>query len=156
MEKQLVKLFSYQLPSDDFVIFTSILFSIGFVSNLFFSFVLNKILISNTIFIIGVLGYVIILWKWCFRFPEISKNNRLIFYFYIIFSIAFSFLAYFFPLLFFISGSLMISLILIVGKKLEKSNIYLKVLFVVLTLSFYLLELAPEINFRLGSKRENH
>ncbi|ANQ53397.1 MULTISPECIES: hypothetical protein [unclassified Thermosipho (in: thermotogales)] len=155
MEKNLEKLFSNQLPSDDLVVFSSILFSIGFSSNLFFSFVLKNIFVSNTIFFIGLLGYIIVLWKWCLKIPDISENNKIIFYFYIIFSITFSFLSYFFPLLFIISASLVVSLILIVDKKINESNVLLKTLFLILTLSFYLLEFAPYVNFRLRKIQEN-
>ncbi|APT71846.1 hypothetical protein XJ44_02515 [Thermosipho affectus] len=155
MEKNLEKLFSNQLPSDDLVVFSSILFSIGFSSNLFFSFVLKNIFVSNTIFFIGLLGYIIVLWKWCLKIPDISENNKIIFYFYIIFSITFSFLSYFFPLLFIISASLVVSLILIVDKKINESNVLLKTLFLILTLSFYLLEFAPHVNFRLRKIQEN-
>ncbi|MBZ4649510.1 MAG: hypothetical protein PWQ83_342 [Thermosipho sp. (in: thermotogales)] len=154
MEKNLSKLFSASLPGDDLVAFVSVFFSLGFAANFFFSFTNKNIYISNTIFLVGILGYLLIAYKWCSSLPKFLKNNVLIFYNYVILSILFCFLSYFFPLLFLISGSLVISLIIAIDKKIHQSNIFLKIMFILLTLTFYLLELAPDVNFRLRNLKE--
>ncbi|MDK2885562.1 MAG: hypothetical protein PWP54_120 [Thermosipho sp. (in: thermotogales)] len=161
MEKNLTRLFSKSLPSSDLVVFVSVFFSIGFTSNVFSNLFYSFVLVSNTIFTIGVLGFALIIWKWDSILLKNDEKIKSAFYLYIILFILFCFVSYFLPWVFLISAILVISLILTINKQLGNvvnedetllSDTWLKIIYVVLTFTFYLVELAPDINERMSSK----
>lgn len=161
MEKNLTKLFSKSLPSSDLVVFVSVFFSIGFTSNVFSNLFYSFVLVSNTIFTIGVLGFALIIWKWDSILLKNDEKIKSAFYLYIILFILFCFASYFLPWVFLISAILVISLLLTINKQLGNvvnedetllSDTWLKIIYVVLTFTFYLVELAPDINERMSSK----
>ncbi|QTA37166.1 hypothetical protein JYK00_05285 [Thermosipho ferrireducens] len=163
MEKYLTELFSKKIPSNDFVTFNALLFSIGFTTNVFSNvfFKSEFLKISNTIYLLGVLGCLIFSWKW---YSVILKNNskfEIIIYLYVILSIVFILIGYFIPYVFIIPGILVLSLILTVEKFFKKENNetetlipnpWMSVIFVILTLTFYTVELAPNLNEAVRSK----
>ncbi|MBO8160900.1 MAG: hypothetical protein H0Z24_04635 [Thermosipho sp. (in: Bacteria)] len=163
MDRYLSKLFSKSLPSSDLVVFVSIFFSIGFTSNVFASIFSSLVLVANTIFTIGVLGFALIIWRWNALLLENKEKGDSVFHLYLILFILFCFASYFFPWLFLVSGILVISLLLTInkytGKDINKnetllSDTWLKIIFTIITFTFYLVELAPDINERLSTKSE--
>jgi hypothetical protein len=162
MDKYLTKLFSKSLPGTDLVVFIAIFFSIGFTSNVFSNLFSSFVLVSNTIFTIGVLGFALIIWKWNEILLERDEKNGSVFYLYLILFILFSFVSYFVPWVFLISGVLVVSLILTINKYLGNfsnedatllPNTWLKIIYVILTFTFYLVELAPDLNERMSKKQ---
>jgi len=161
MDKYLTRLFSKSLPSTDLVVFIAVFFSIGFTCNVFSNLFSSFVLVSNTIFTIGVLGYALIIWKWNEFLLENEEKDRSVFYLYLILFILFCFVSYFVPWVFLISGVLVVSLILTINKHLGNlgnedetllSNTWLKIIYVVLTFTFYLVELAPDLNERMNKE----
>ncbi|MEJ5258088.1 MAG: hypothetical protein WHS64_07575 [Fervidobacterium sp.] len=140
--------------SKDFIVFSSVLFSIGFImsiiSNAFF-FIDHPVVrafigIANTVFFIGVVGVGIVISKW---FRNTDDKLYALSNLYLTFTIIFAFLAYFIPFLFLITTALIFALILTARKfVLEESELFVgKTLsYFLITLSFYTMELVTELN----------
>ncbi|MFN6992351.1 MAG: hypothetical protein ACK4MM_06480, partial [Fervidobacterium sp.] len=107
--------------SKDFILFSSLLFSIGFIlsiiSNAFFFIdhvaVRVFIGISNTVFFIGVVGLALITSKW---FKGTDDKLYALASLYITFMLIFAFISYFVPFLFLVTTALTLSLILTARK----------------------------------------
>jgi len=146
--------------SKDFIIFSSLLFSIGFImsiiSNAFFfiDHVAVKVFIgiANTAFFIGIIGLTIVISKW---FNVDDEKLRALSNLYMIFMLIFTFIGYFIPFLFLISTALLISLILTAKKFVlsdEKLVISKVVSYFLITLSFYTMELVTELNEEIARR----
>ncbi|MCX7653270.1 MAG: hypothetical protein N2Z58_01110 [Fervidobacterium sp.] len=143
-----------EASSKDFIIFESLLFSIGFVlsiiSNAFFfiDHVAVKVFIgiANTAFFIGVIGLSIVISKW---FKGVDDKLYALSNLYITFMIIFAFTGYFVPFLFLVTTALLVSLFLTTKRFIlseEKLMIGKLVTYFLITLSFYTMELVTELN----------
>ncbi|WP_448376057.1 hypothetical protein [Fervidobacterium sp.] len=140
--------------SKDFIVFSSVIFSIGFIlsilSNAFF-FINHptvKVLIgiANTVFFIGVVGLSVVIAKW---FRNSDEKLYALSNLYLIFTLVFAFMSYFIPFLFLVTTALLIALILTAKKfVLNEEQLYLGkiVSYFLITLSFYTMELVTELN----------
>ncbi|MGC8903154.1 MAG: hypothetical protein ACP5KD_07460 [Fervidobacterium sp.] len=140
--------------SYDFIVFSSLLFSIGFVlsiiSNAFFfiDHVAVKVFvgIANTVFFIGIVGLSVIISKW---FRNSDEKLFTLSNLYMTFMILFSFVGYFVPFLFLVTTALLISLILTTERFIlsnENLSIGKTATYFLITLSFYTMELVTELN----------
>ncbi|SHH29458.1 hypothetical protein [Thermosipho atlanticus] len=163
MDKHLTRLFSKSLPGTDLIVFVAIFFSIGFTSNVFASIFSSFLTVANTIFTIGVLGYALVIWKWNAFLLKNEEKDKSVFYLYLILFVLFCFASYFVPWLFLISGILVVSLILTINKRVGNvvneeetllSDTWLKLIYTILTFTFYLVELAPDVNERMRLKND--
>lgn len=143
-----------EASSKDFIIFESLLFSIGFVlsiiSNAFFfiDHVAVKVFIgiANTVFFIGIIGLSIVISKW---FRNVDEKLYALSNLYMTFMLIFAFVAYFVPFLFLVTTALLVSLFLTTKKFVlseEKVMIGKIVTYFLITLSFYTMELVTELN----------
>ncbi len=140
--------------SKDFIIFSSVIFSIGFIlsilSNAFF-FIDHptvKVLlgIANTVFFIGVIGISIVVSKW---FRGSDEKLYALSNLYVVFTLIFAFMSYFIPFLFLVTVALIIALILTAKKFViteEQLFVGKTVTYFLITLSFYTMELVNELN----------
>lgn len=140
--------------SKDFILFSSLLFSIGFIlsiiSNAFFfiDHVSVKVFlgISNTVFFVGIIGLSIVTSKW---FKNTDDKLYTLSTLYITFMIIFAFISYFVPFLFLVTASLLLSLFLTARKFIlaeEKLFAGKIATYFLITLSFYTMELVNELN----------
>lgn len=140
--------------SKDFILFSSLLFSIGFIlsiiSNAFFFIdhvaVRVFIGISNTVFFIGVVGLALIMSKW---FKDTDDKLHALASLYITFMLIFAFISYFVPFLFLVTTALTLSLILTARKfVLAEEELYAgkTITYFLITLSLYTMELVTELN----------
>ncbi|GEM_PF-446481 len=143
-----------EASSKDFIIFESLLFSIGFVlsiiSNAFFfiDHVAVKVFIgiANTVFFIGIIGLSIVISKW---FRNVDEKLYALSNLYMTFMLIFAFVGYFVPFLFLVTTALLVSLFLTTKKFVlseEKVMIGKIVTYFLITLSFYTMELVTELN----------
>lgn len=143
-----------EASSKDFIVFESLLFSIGFVlsiiSNAFFfiDHIAVKVFIgiANTVFFIGVIGLSIVISKW---FKGVDDKLYALSNLYITFMIIFAFIGYFVPFLFLVTTALLVSLFLTTKRFIlseEKLMIGKLVTYFLITLSFYTMELVTELN----------
>ncbi|AMW32451.1 hypothetical protein SAMN04488510_10932 [Fervidobacterium changbaicum] len=140
--------------SKDFIVFSAVIFSIGFVlsiiSNAFF-FIDHPVVkvfigIANTVFFIGVVGVSIVISKW---FKNTDEKLYALANLYLTFTLIFAFMSYFVPFLFLVTVALIIALILTAKKFIlgeEKLLVGKTVSYFLITLSFYTMELVTELN----------
>lgn len=151
---------SEERASKDFIVFSSILFSLGFimsiVSNAFFfvEHVAVKVFagVANTVFFIGVAGLVIVISKW---FKQSDEKLYALANLYMIFTLIFAFLSYFVPFLFLITTALLIALTITARHfVLEDKVVEIKkiVSYFLITLSFYTMELVTELNEEISRR----
>jgi len=140
--------------SKDFIIFSSVIFSIGFIlsilSNAFFFIdhptVKVLIGIANTVFFIGVIGISIVVSKW---FRGSDEKLYALSNLYVVFTLIFAFMSYFIPFLFLVTVALIIALIITAKKFViteEQLFVGKTVTYFLITLSFYTMELVTELN----------
>lgn len=151
---------SEERASKDFIVFSSILFSLGFimsiVSNAFFfvEHVAVKVFggVANTVFFIGVAGLVIVISKW---FKQSDEKLYALANLYMVFTLIFAFLSYFVPFLFLITTALLIALTITARQfVLEDKAVEIKkiVSYFLITLSFYTMELVTELNEEISRR----
>uniref|UniRef100_A0A7C4VTT0 Uncharacterized protein n=1 Tax=Fervidobacterium thailandense TaxID=1008305 RepID=A0A7C4VTT0_9BACT len=151
---------SEERASKDFIVFSSILFSLGFimsiVSNAFFfvDHVTVKVFggVANTVFFIGVAGLVIVISKW---FKQSDEKLYALANLYMVFTLIFAFLSYFVPFLFLITTALLIALTITARHFiLEDKAVEIKkiVSYFLITLSFYTMELVTELNEEISRR----
>ncbi len=143
--------------SKDFLVSSSLLFSLGFILSIFSNvmfFIEHPAVtgirsVSATLFLIGNIGLSIVIYKW---FANEDEKLKALVSLYIIFVNFFAFLGYFIPFLFLISTALLIALIITAEKfvlNYEKVNIGSHVSYFLITLSFYTMELVTEMNDKI-------
>ena len=140
--------------SKDFIVFSSILFSLGFtmsiISNSFFFIDHGAIKIffgiANTVFFIGTIGLCITISKW---FKNSDEKLYALSSLYMTFILIFAFIGFFVPFLFLITTALLIATIMTAKKFIlseEKLMIGKTTSYFLITLSFYTMELVTELN----------
>ncbi len=143
--------------SKDFIVFSSLIFSLGFILSIFSNVmffiehpaVTGLRAVSGTLFLIGNIGLSIVIYKW---FADEDEKLKALVSLYIIFINFFAFLGYFIPFLFLISTALLIALIITAEKfvlNFEKVKIGTHFSYFLITLSFYTTELVTEINDKI-------
>lgn len=160
MIKDYLKIISDGRSSRDFIVFSSILFSLGFIlsiiSNAFF-FIDHVVVkaffgVANTVFFIGVIGLTIVTSKW---FKGADEKLGALSNLYLVFTVLFGFLSYFVPFLFLVTSALLIALILTAKYFLSEqreTDLKQTVTYFLITLSFYTMELVTELNDEIAGR----